>query len=576
MSKHRFFRLSSNLLCAAGFDGQFQRVNPAFSRTLGHPEEELLSASLLEYVHPDDLAETRAHLEQLCRGTETQQFRNRYRCKDGSYKWLAWTATPYPEDELIYAAARDTTREKLAEEELRQYNIALELTNERLEQLSEEAEAATRAKSEFLANISHELRTPMAAILSHSDLLLQRLSRHEDVETLNTIKRNGDYLLELINDILDLSKIEAGKLDVERIPCSPDQMLSDVASLMRVRADEKRLPLEIHYETPIPETIQSDPTRLRQILINLVGNAIKFTEQGSVRLVARLLPASRGSAGNASNSPLLCIDVVDTGVGISKEKAARLFQPFTQADSSTTREFGGSGLGLTISKRLAEILGGTITVATEPGHGSTFTLQVATGPLNGVRRIARPKEPTTAQHSSDNGQAANGGGTQDARASSPLRCRVLLAEDYPDMQLPVAFTLRNAGAEVEIAENGALAIEKVHAAEDEGLPFEVILMDMQMPVVDGYTATRRLRDQGYQGAVIALTAHAMNGDREKCIAAGCNEYMTKPLHLERLVELVSEFSASGEEAWQPLTSGSQDQEDAYLASSLTGDLVKPR
>jgi len=399
------------------------------------------------------------------------------------------------------------------------------------------AEAATQAKSEFLANMSHEIRTPMTAILGFSEVLEENLgccsvcsehaarqARQQNQAHVQTIRANGEYLLGLINDILDLSKIEAGKLEVEQIACSPCRILSEVGSLMHVRADAKNLPLRIEFEGPIPETIRSDPIRLRQILVNLAGNAVKFTEMGEIRLVARLLDA-------ASDRPKMQFDVVDTGIGMAPDLIAKLFRPFQQADTSTTRKFGGTGLGLTISKRLAGRLGGDIAVESTPGEGSTFTVTVGTGPLDGVRLI----------EGTDETQLATASEAQPAPAKLRLDCRVLLAEDGPDNQRLIAFMLEKAGADATVAENGRAALDLALAARDRGAPFDVILMDMQMPVMDGYDATAELRKAAYTGPIIALTAHAMSTDRNKCLAAGCDDYVAKPVDIRTLVSTVGRY-----------------------------------
>ena len=386
------------------------------------------------------------------------------------------------------------------------------------------AEAATRAKSEFLANMSHEIRTPMTAILGFSEILAAGVTHPDQVDAVRTIKRNGEYLLGIINDILDLSKIEAGKLEVEHVACSPCQILSEAVSLMRVRANAMNLPLEMEYDGPIPESIRSDPTRLRQILINLIGNAIKFTETGKVRVVARL-------SGADSEEPMMQFDVINTGIGITDAQVAELFKPFGQLDASTTRKHGGTGLGLTISKRLAHELGGNVVVKSARGEGSTFILKVRTGPLNGVTLLASPAES----------QLADSPLKRPADTDARLECRVLLAEDGPDNQRLIAFLLKKAGAEVVVVENGQMAHDSALAARDGGSPFDVILMDMQMPVVDGYEATARLRTAGYTGPIIALTAHAMSTDRKKCLDAGCDDYMTKPIDRKKLVSRVAEY-----------------------------------
>jgi signal transduction histidine kinase/ActR/RegA family two-component response regulator len=424
--------------------------------------------------------------------------------------------------------AEESLRE--SEKELKQTVAALESANKALVQSRQIAESATLAKSEFLANMSHEIRTPMTAILGFAEVLLGEEgigdAHPERVEAVRTIQRNGKHLLELINDILDLSKIEAGRMEVERVECSPMQVLADVTALMRVRAEAKNLPLSLEFAGSIPESIQSDPLRLRQVLINLLGNAIKFTETGSVRVVARLVQ-------RLGRSPQLQVDVVDTGIGLTETQIAKLFRPFNQADSSTSRRFGGTGLGLTISKRLAEMLGGDIAIRSEPGKGSTFSVSVETGDLEGVRLLST-SEVTPA--------AAAPFQTPDNPPAIRLDRRVLLAEDGPDNQRLIAFFLRRAGAEVTLAENGQIACDAALTAHVRGEPFDVILMDMQMPVMDGYEATRRLRADGYAGPIIALTAHSMEGDRQKCLDVGCTDYATKPVARQQLLATIARWT----------------------------------
>lgn len=387
-----------------------------------------------------------------------------------------------------------------------------------LDQSRVAAEQASRAKSEFLANMSHEIRTPMTAILGYADLILDRTQSVEQrAESVQTIRRNGEHLMSIINDILDLSKIEAGRMGVERAMVSPVSVVEEVRSLMQVRAASKGLELRVEYEWPLPACVNTDALRLRQILVNLVGNGLKFTERGGVTVRVRY----DGDEG------AMRFEVVDSGIGMTGEEIGRLFQPFVQADCSTTRRFGGTGLGLTISKRLAAMLDGDISVDSTPNRGSVFTLLLRTGPHKIEDLIAGP--PVGAQ-----GAGARGGVTEGALAG----VRVLVAEDGPDNQRLIAYHLRRAGAEVRTVDNGMLASE---AAMSEGCgpgreTFDVVLMDMQMPELDGYGATALLRQRGYQGPILALTAHAMSGDREKCLAVGCDDYLTKPIDSAALVE----------------------------------------
>ena len=412
----------------------------------------------------------------------------------------------------------DNDRHRLLEQE-----CALQHQAEELRQALGTAEAATQAKSQFLANMSHEIRTPMTAILGFAETLQEPdLPESEQREAVTTIQRNGQYLLALINDILDLSKVEAGRLVVEKIRCSPCQVLAEVASLMCARVKSKGLTLQIAYTGAVPETILSDPTRLRQILINLVGNAIKFMSAGTILMVVNF---------EATPTPQLEFAVVDSGIGMTAEQKTRLFRPFTQADSSTTRKYGGTGLGLTISKKLAQALGGDIEVWSEPGHGSVFLVRVDTGSLDDVRMLDDPLAATTVSPPADETP-------EKPIAETPLACRILLAEDGPDNQRLITRLLEKAGATVTAVENGKLALDAALAAREGGTPFDIILMDMQMPVMDGYTATGRLRQAGYTGAVIALTAHAMETARDECLAAGCDDYASKPIDRRKLLDTI--------------------------------------
>ncbi len=391
-----------------------------------------------------------------------------------------------------------------------------------LEHARKEAEAASRAKSEFLANMSHEIRTPLTAILGYADVMLQDPDSPEARDAADTIKRNGENLLQIISDILDLSKIEAARLEPDCRYCSPRQIVADVASLMKGRAEAKGLILATEYAGPVPGWVWTDPLRLRQILTNLVGNAIKFTEAGSVRVVTQWV-----REGN--REPRLQFDVIDTGIGLEPSQIGMLFRPFVQVDTSARRRFGGSGLGLAISSKLARLLGGDISVESVPGKGSTFSLSIAAGPLAPTGKSDRmPASPLPSPTPSTIGEVK-------------LNGRVLLAEDGPDNQRLISYLLRKAGAEVTVADNGKAAVDVALAARREGRAFDAVLMDIQMPVMDGYEAVRRLRQEGLTGPILALTAHAMPEDREKCLSAGCDGYLTKPIAPKALAQELSRF-----------------------------------
>jgi signal transduction histidine kinase/CheY-like chemotaxis protein len=390
---------------------------------------------------------------------------------------------------------------------------------------------ARQVHSEFLANMSHEIRTPMTAILGYVDMLMDDLDAagaagEQWRGPLSTIRSNGQHLLQLINDILDISKIDAGRLSVERIPCSIGQIVLDVVNLLRHRAEEKGLSLQIQYRTPIPQVIQSDPTRLRQILLNLVGNAIKFTKTGKVVVQLEML-------SNATQ-PTMRLEVIDTGIGISPEQAAHLFEPFVQADSTTTRKFGGTGLGLTITRRLCELLGGTVAAISKPGRGSVFRVDLPC--------IGAENSPLSAQPMQNIIVAQRR--TVDIR----LHGRILVAEDGPDNQRLIRALLEKAGASVTVVDNGQAALElalRSSRGDDPQLPpFDAILLDIQMPELDGWQTARRLRSAGYLRPIIALTANAMPEDRKKCLDAGCDDFVSKPIDKAILLTTLAHWAES--------------------------------
>ncbi len=438
--------------------------------------------------------------------------------------WKAQRAKERSEQELrqtVYNLAE--TRAKVE-----QTAIELEHKANELETARASAETANRAKTDFLANMSHEIRTPMTSILGYTEILLEEGEQVEGdrrVEMLDTIKRNGNHLLAVINDILDLSKIEAGSMTMEAVTTDPLVLMEDVEELMRERARSKGLKLIVSQDGCIPNAIKTDPTRLKQILVNLIGNAIKFTTDGSVTLTAKW------DSGLANQ---LVFDVTDTGIGMTQEQIGTLFRPFSQADSSTTRNFGGTGLGLTISRRLAKALGGNVTVhSSELGVGTTFRATIDAGEVNEDLAGDGKNETKPTNTGSVDGKL-------------PAGTRILLAEDSVDSQRLIEFVLKKAGADVTIVENGKLAHEDALAQLSEGNPYDLILMDMQMPVMDGVEATRALRAAGYQLPIVALTANGMASDRKRCLEAGCDEHALKPIDRRTLFATIRRLTTDSE------------------------------
>jgi signal transduction histidine kinase len=427
------------------------------------------------------------------------------------------------------AAALCRKRELLRESRRRQRELELHVA-ERTQELHaalHATRAAARARMQFLANMSHEIRTPLTAILGFAELMRAPGCSDEDRQQhLDVLDRNSSHLLQLVNDVLDLHKLEANQLIVEFAPTDLPALLDEVVATMRPRAEEKGLRVDLRYRTPCPRTLLTDGMRVRQILLNLVGNAVKFTAAGGVTLE---LDATIDDDGDAC----LALHVVDTGIGVAPERQAALFEPFVQADASTSRRFGGTGLGLSISRHLSRCLGGDVVMQSEPGHGSTFTLILPAG--------VRASEATFTSPEAARALAAALQPAAAAAAAPRLQGRVLLVEDSADNRRLLSVILRRAGASVELAGNGVEALAAVDAATAAGAPFDLVLMDMQMPVMDGYTATRELRQRGWPGPVIALTAHSMEGDRERCLAEGCDGYETKPVRAERLVATCARF-----------------------------------
>jgi PAS domain S-box-containing protein len=643
----RFFKLSLDMLGIATFDGYFVRANPAWQTILGYSEEEVRASPFMDFVHPDDKEATEKAMSVITTGEQIIGFENRYRAKDGSYKRLQWASAPFTHQGLIYAVARDVTDRRAAEEALQQNAERLSQLVKELEVARHRAEQATVAKGEFLANMSHEIRTPMNAIIGMTDLALQTRLTPQQREYLRTARESAESLMTIIDDILDVSKIEARRLTLERTAFRFRDTVEDSVKLLAPRADQKDLDLSCRIAPDVPDAVVGDPGRLRQVLLNLVSNAIKFTDEGEVAV--SVFVDERGT-----DDVRLRFTVRDTGIGIPEEKQWDIFGAFVQADASTTRKYGGTGLGLTISTQLVEMMEGRMWLESEVGKGTSFHFVVrfslthdgdtiATAPpnlrdlhvlvvddnetnrfilseilaswqmrattvasadaaLGTLRKAAEQGDPfhllltdalmpetdgfglaqqlarddrfgrlkmillTSAGAPAVKGRAANVFAAKLAKpvkqsdlldaivtafatpvssrrqrgkdtprpAEQPNKAlRVLVAEDNPTNQALVAALLKQKGHRVTIVGNGRLAADRAVLET-----FDVVLMDVQMPEMGGLEATGLIRDHertaGGHVPIVALTARAMAGDREQCLAAGMDAYVSKPLRTEEL------------------------------------------
>ncbi len=482
---------------------KFRYANPAICRMLGYSEEELMRMGVAD-IHPkESLEQVSTEFEAQISGAKITADLPCVR-KDGQIISVSINAGTVMIDQTEYLMGifRDITDRKKSDEALKQAKM--------------QAEAANEAKSHFLANMSHEMRTPLNAIIGFSKILMEEELAEEHKEHLRMIYNSGGHLLGLVNDILNISSIEAGKMNIEMKQCSLGQLIANIESMTQPFAAGKGLTFEIREKGDLPANIVTDTVRLQQCLINLVNNAIKFTEQGHIYVNISL--------EDKDSKPCIRFEVEDTGIGIATESQQKIFEPFVQEDEGTSRKYGGTGLGLAIARKFAGLLGGELTLTSEKGKGSVFSFIIPAG-------VDLAAQPLLNRHKI----------IDDASKVKQDRFSgcILVAEDVKTNQMLMKFLLEKMGLKVTIAENGVEAVDKAL-----GQKFDLIFMDIQMPELNGYEATRTLRDKGIKIPIVALTAGTMEGDEEKCIEAGCDVYLSKPVVISKLIETLSKYLPS--------------------------------
>jgi len=585
------FLESAHVMLIADMDDIIVDVNPVVFEVFGYKPKELIGEHQSILYHCDCIGDYKKYIDKVKNG-QSPKLAAKSLKKDSKvfYSEIRGTTIEFRSKPHTLSVIKDVTSRKRAEEtidnanaELKKVNKILNSQNQALEKsriagvklieqaekarteteevnkhlqasieranhMAEDALEATKAKSEFLANMSHEIRTPMNAIIGFSDLLSEEDLTDKQMEYIDTIRDAGQNLLMLISDILDFSKIEAGQLDTEIIECPLEDLLSSMDSFMRLSAKEKQLDFQVIKINELPQVIYTDPVRLRQCLINLISNAIKFTKEGHVYL--------KVSVEKIDDRQIIRFDVEDTGVGIAKEKHELIFDSFCQADGSTTRQFGGTGLGLAITKKLSLMLGGSISVESKLSTGSTFSLNI---PVKTDKKIISNKKENTVNPESFDQNPEN--------KQTNLSGEILVAEDNPSNQMLVKILLEKMGLTVTIVSDGEQAVETAMSK-----PFDMILMDMQMPKMNGYEASQVLRGNQLDIPIIALTANAMKGDSDKCQQAGCTGYMSKPVSKDILYQtLVKHLKGANTQPKTDLQTQPDNSDCQLVTSSLEND-----
>ena len=493
-----FFATSLDLLVIRDAELKIVKVNQAWEKVLGYRAEELEGQPMLAFIHPDDIAASHLQMQRVETEKDVKGIINRYRCRNGDYRYLEWRA--HQEGDLVYGVARDVTERLAIEAEMAEAKAA--------------AETASKAKSEFLANMSHEIRTPLNGVIGLTSALAQTELSAQQREMVELILTSGQTLERVVSDVLDFSKIEAGRLELDIQPFDLRPQLENLVYLFRARAEEKRLTFSVNCGASVEGWFCGDIVRIKQVLGNLVSNAVKFTARGEVRLTADVHDRPFPDA------PILTIKVCDTGIGFGDDTARRLFQRFSQADGSITRRFGGSGLGLSICRSLVEMMGGEIRATSEPGRGSEFEVQLPLPRHQGPS----PAMPASGVTELQTGVAPYEGGL-----------RVLLAEDHIINQRLVEVILSPMGVSLTKVTTGEEAL-RTFMTED----FDLVLMDMQMPVMDGLAATQAIRDfettrpNRPRTPVIMLSANAMRQHVDEAVSAGADFHLAKPVSLASL------------------------------------------